>query len=370
MNVRLLRDEGDTVIVGWDPIPEAVGYRFVFKSDKSVTMNPLIRRIATLPACNTRVAKAELPVMVIALMPGEEDTYPDAVGSWPPKETAPPPFEPLRTFEVGNAAEMAQARTQLRAGDRIEGGGFTMPNQIRFHDRLNGPAEIRLNDIKLTGGEAYDLNAAWLWSRNLRVFGGLLSNPNGHGLLVYESDDSGWWDFKVDGVGGSCLRTFTPNGNGTRLTLVGEVTDNAHLLTLDPHEDKGSGLHPSYIGGNNPAGYRQRDSMFAIWAHDCAGGSNQIGPGERNRHWYRANDLTYEEHAPNFQVGGNAVQPFGDVIDAEIWVEANNVSRMCDPRWLGPGARNVKLIHGRGGSTARLMPRYIPHAAVTYTDCQ
>jgi hypothetical protein len=71
--LTLLATAADFVLVGWEPVPNALGYRFSNAGDPkhfSHTFDPLFRRDQNHPACNTRFPKNVAWVKVEALMPG------------------------------------------------------------------------------------------------------------------------------------------------------------------------------------------------------------------------------------------------------------------------------------------------------------
>jgi hypothetical protein len=128
VEVRLLRDEGANVVIGWDPVPGATGYRFDFVSGKfSSTWDPFFRVVTTLPVCNTRVSKSRLPVKVTALDGQTSGTYP----------AAPPPPPPGPGWSVappqGNLVEMNGGGTQAAARFDYNVGPVTF-EQKWIHD--------------------------------------------------------------------------------------------------------------------------------------------------------------------------------------------------------------------------------------------
>jgi hypothetical protein len=293
------------------------------------------------------------------------------VPSWPPVDTTPPAWTPTRTFMVSTEDEFASRYGTVVDGDRIVAdGGLIFNRQLNLNRRFTGRGiEIRFEDHQFRGDRTGDLNAVYVTGTKHRIFGGELSNPAGHGILFHSSSDILWHGFKVDGVGGTCLRVFATGGNVDRLDLVGEVTRCGGDLSLDPHQERGSGLHPTYVGGvaTFPSALAVKNSRFVIDAHDCPTGSNQVGPcAFFNDFYIRARNLTF---VAKTQTGGNAVQPFGDSGENDIWVEADNVAQVVRP--AGNLGRTL-VFHGRGtnvrGNYDSTVP-YMPHPAVTYQDC-
>ena len=284
--------------------------------------------------------------------------------TWPPPEIAPPPWSPLRVLTVNSLQEWGTLYPTLRNGDRLLVNGVTFDRQLDLSPTIDGIAEIRFGaGVRMVGDPTPALNAAWLKPRGiLRVFGGTLSNAKGHGLLAYESMGCGWWDFKVDGVGGSGVRVFGPNAPVDGLTLSGAVTNIGNDLSLDPHAEKGTGLHAAYIGG---VGHSVRTGRFAIQAHDCKTGSIQVGQSDGCRFWIKAKNLTMNATQ---QTGGNAFQPFGLVRNAEVWMEAENVAKAVEPTWLASGS-SVRVKYARA-TGVRKPPAYVSSPYVVYEDAQ
>jgi hypothetical protein len=299
----------------------------------------------------------------------EQPVPPPPVPGWPPVDTTPPAWAPTRSFTVSSAAEFASRYGTALDGDRIF-APVIFTRQLNLNRRFTGlGVELLFEGAQFKGDPTRDLNAVYVTGTRHRIFDGDASNPAGHGILFHASSDILWHGFKVDGVGGTCLRVFATGGNVERLDLFGEVTRCGGDLSLDPHAEKGSGLHPSYIGGvaTFPSNLSVMNSRFIIDAHDCPTGSNQIGPSAfRNDFYYRARNLTF---VAKTQTGGNAVQPFGACTDLRVWVEADNVAQVVRP---AGDLLDIDVWHGRGtnvrGNYDSKVP-YMPHPAVTYQDC-
>jgi hypothetical protein len=280
-------------------------------------------------------------------------------------DTTPPAWTPKRTTVCNGRAEFIAEYGAAIDGDRLDVPFGIFDRQLNLSRRFTREGiEIRFGDaVTFQGDPTRDLNAVFVTGTKHRIFGGNLSNPAGHGILFHASSDILWHGFNVSGVGGSCLRVFATGGNVERLDLVGEVTRCGGDLSLDPHVEKGSGLHPSYVGGGSDPTKGVGQSRFVIDSHDCPTGSNQIGPFAFDNEFYiRARNLTF---VAKQQTGGNAVQLFGSSGLNHVWVEADNVAQVVRPNGpLGP----TDVWHGRG-TNVRLAPAYMPHPAVTYQDC-
>jgi hypothetical protein len=291
-------------------------------------------------------------------------------------DNSPKPFVPNRVIQCGTRQAFDTAFNSIVNGDRINAYGFNYPGQWNMHKQLTGRAQIYFApDVKFVGGGSYDLNAVWVKARGLELFGGSLYNPTGHGLLFYVSAGVVWHGLKigVDGkIGGTGLRVLGVEGNITNLNLEYETTNCGHDLSLDAHGrvggEPGTGVHPSYIGGGSGP-YETTDSMFVINSHDCATGSNQIGPfAKRNKFDIRAKNLTFDATR---QTAGNAAQIFGDQIsELDIWVEADNVAQVvrANGNFVGPVRVNRgRSVNVRGAYDSAA--KYYPHPKVAYIDC-
>lgn len=294
---------------------------------------------------------------------------PAPVPGWPPVDTTPPAWEPSRELRAFSSTDFLEDYASAVDGDRISVYSADFGSQVNLNRKFSGRGiEIVFEDpVTFHGDNRRDLNAVFVTGSRHRIFGGNLTNPAGHGILFHASSDILWHGFNVAGVGGSCLRVFAVGGNTERLDLVGEVSHCGGDLSLDPHAEKGSGLHPSYIGGGADPTIGVRASRFVIDSHDCPTGSNQTGPYSHfNDFYYRAKNLTF---VAKTQTGGNAWQPFGDSRENRVWVEADNVAQVVRP--AGNLAGNV-VWHGRGtnvrGNYDSKVP-YMPHSGVTYQDC-
>lgn len=300
---------------------------------------------------------------------------PPTSGVWPPIPVQAPPFTVLRTVTCTTRPQFDTAYSGALNGDRILANGITFTGQLAFNRNFGAGTGIEIvfdTACSFTGGAGTDFNCVFIsGATKHRFFGGRnFSNLSGHGVLIYPSADILWHDLKVLGpIGGTCLRVFAVNGFCERLDIECEVSNNANTLSLDPHFEQGTGLHPSYIGGDEGQSGTVRDSRFIIDAHDCQGGSNQIGgKGTNNDFYFRATNLTMQAVQ---QTAGNAVQLFGNLLsDLDIWVEADNVAQVV--RVTNEAFSQIRVNHGRGTNVRGnwdSSAKYMPHPGVTYTDC-
>ena len=118
MNFRVLRDEGDTVIVGWDP--GAPAYRITGEgSGRWSLAGPNIQRAKDLPACNTRIKKAASYTLV-PLVEGESYRIPAAQPA-PSSLGCPWNATGLANLEIGKTGRDVAMRFRAERTGRIVG---------------------------------------------------------------------------------------------------------------------------------------------------------------------------------------------------------------------------------------------------------
>lgn len=295
-------------------------------------------------------------------------------GTWPPIPVVPPSWTMVREITCTTRAQFDTAYNGALNGDRLKVNGVTFNGQLTLNKTFTGSGiEIVFDNACLfTGSTTAALNCVFIsGATKHRIFGGVnMSNLPGHGILIYPSSDILWHGFKVVGqIGGTCLRVLAVNGDCARLDLMGEVSNNGWTPSLDPHAEKGTGMHPSYIGGDAAQTGTVKDSRFIIDAHDCQAGSNQIGAkGTNNDFYIRAKNLT---KVATSQTAGNAVQLFGGLLsNLDIWVEADNVAQVV--RVTNETMSNIRVNHGRGVNVRGNYDssvKYMPNPGIVYTDC-
>jgi hypothetical protein len=137
-----------------------------------------------------------------------------------------------------------------------------------------------------------------------------------------------WWDFLVHYTGGSGLVVQGIDKANTHLDLGGRIAHWGGNLALDPHSEKGTGLHGALLGDAN---YGVRDSRFILDLHDGptgagvqAGGAKSTDGFWDNTLYVRCRNLTMRA---TVQMGGNCVQVWGyNVIGNDFaYLEAENI---------------------------------------------
>jgi hypothetical protein len=211
-----------------------------------------------------------------------------------------PAFSSVRTVVCTTRAQFSAAWADLRPGDKLDVRGVAFTGQTEFRKRLPDFAEIHL-DAGCTFRHTGDYLAAWVPdSSHLRFYGGDISNTGNHGtgqtragLRVEASDNVTWWDFKIHDCEGGGLGVWESRTGGPtahHLDLRGEIWNcglnyepatatSPATASVDPHSEKGTGIHGCYLGASN--GWLE-DSTFILKVHDQpTGAAIQHGPNTR-----------------------------------------------------------------------------------------
>lgn len=302
--------------------------------------------------------------------PPTSDTQTFAYWATQPK----PAFTAQRTIVCSTVSAFNAAYQALTPGDLLDVRGVVFPGETVFSKALAAPAEIRFDSgCRFTGtAKGSQLPAVWLnGQRNVRMYGGDIVNPGGVGILCYTGDHH-WWDFKAHDCaihGGACYAV----GGPVAADLRGEVWNCGLDLTLDPHAEKGTGLHAWYWADSKPDPVSGR---IVLDVHDQpTGAALQLGPGARDVEVaIRANRLTFPAQS---QIAGNAFQPwtYNGVSPTNIrvrYLEAHD----CQGRAVDGGNGsfvNVTVEYGRASNMC-LNPKldktvWKPSAGISYLDC-
>lgn len=228
---------------------------------------------------------------------------------------ARPRFRPTKTVDVHTAAEFWRAWAELRSGEEIDVHGVTFAGEAVFQKSLRGPAEIHFDrSTRFVGTPGSNRPAAWIdHCRNIRFYGGNLTNPRGGtGVTISDSSWVTWWNFVIHDTANTGLSVRGIHRPDTHLDLRGEIYHWGLNLALDTHIEKGTGLHGANLG-DSPFGVSY--SRFALNVHDGVTGAGvEAGGGEgtdffvHNTLYLRCRDLT--KVAIRF-TAGNCVQLWG-----------------------------------------------------------
>jgi Fibronectin type III domain len=293
-----------------------------------------------------------------------------------------PPFTPTRTVVATTPAQFTAALADLQAGDKLIVRAMTITGKATVSKALASPAEIHFDPgVQFTGtavGSA--LPAIWIvGAKNIRLYGGDLTNPGGGAILVYDSTNVLWWHFKAHDAAGGCLSVFNINSGSSGLDFDGELSRCGLDLSYDPHAEKGTGQHGSYIGGGNTA-YTVANSRFSLYVHDQPyGAAVQAGSNiSSSEFWVKAVNVTFNAQS---QVAGNALQLWANNTGAgnqglkNLTVHKvtgeNLAGRVVEVCCLA-GSSGIVVEYGRGINTMT-NPKlngstFAPDPAVTYQN--
>jgi hypothetical protein len=272
-------------------------------------------------------------------------------------------------------ARFAAIMSTLRPGDVVEVKPMTITGEVTMGQRLSAPASIYFDKgVRFTGPpDGSNRPAIWLDASNLRLYGGEVSNVAQDCVRVQagSADASGptnirWWGVRIHdcaGTGFSVQGTFYPN---TGLDIQADIWACGQNLNLDPHPEKGTGLHGVYLGGGSTVS----SGTFVFYVHDQAtGAAVSIGPNlQSSRIWVEARRISF--HA-TYQVAGNAVQFWGNN-NSNVTVEdiqANELAgRVVETDGLTGGSGIV--IDRALGAAIGLSPAYRLGSFVTCVACR
>jgi hypothetical protein len=253
------------------------------------------------------------------------------------------------------------AWSNLQPGDQLNVRGVTFTGELNLGGKqLSSWAEIHFDSAtSFTGVSSGNYPAVWLHGdKNIRFYGGNVSNRNGGGgILVYDSAYLAWWGFVVHDVGGSGLTVQGISTANTNLDLKGEIYHWGLNLSLDPHAEKGTGLHGALLAD---AYYGVKNSRFALYLHDGAtgagvqaGGSSSTDGFWNNSLYLWCQNLTM---VATTQVGGNCEQVWGDNVlgNTTAYLLAENLQgRAYDANGMysGQSLSTNTIAYGRASKT-------------------
>jgi hypothetical protein len=208
--------------------------------------------------------------------------------------------------------------------------GVTFSGEVVLSKRLSGWAEVHFDSgTRFTGVAGDNLPDVWInRSQKIRFYGGNLTNPGGgSGIVIYDSSRITWWNFVVHDVAGTGLGVQGIRQPVTHLDLKGEIYHWGLNLGLDPHSEKGTGLHGANLA-DSP--YGVSDSRFALNVHDGAAGAGIEAGGrsdffERNTLYVWCRNLT---KIATRLTAGNCVQLWGSNVTHNDfrYIEAENLT--------------------------------------------
>jgi hypothetical protein len=280
-----------------------------------------------------------------------------------------PSFTPNRTIVVSTTSAFWNAWNNIQPGDEIDVHGVTFTGEAVFSKQLSDWAEVHFDSgTTFTGTPGSNLPAAWIKAcQHVRFYGGTLTNPTGgSGVTIYDSSYFTWWGFVIHDTANTGLFVQGINTVNDHLDLKGEIYHWGLNLALDPHAEKGTGLHGANLAD---AKYGVRDSRIALYLHDGAvgagveaGGSSSTDGFWNNTVYLWCQNLTM---VATSQVAGNCIQLWGDNVTGNHfeYIEAENLQgRPYDANGMysGQSLTTDTVDYGRGSNT-----NLNPHLAST-----
>jgi hypothetical protein len=227
-----------------------------------------------------------------------------------------PRFVARRKVEVHSAAAFWRAWQSIRPGEEIDVHHVTFRGEAVFDKQLPGWAEVHFGpSTTFIGSPGSNLPAVWInASRDIRFYGGVVTNPRGgSGVTVYDSSYVSWWGFVIHDTANTGLFVQGIHRTNDHLDLKGAISRWGLNLALDPHTEKGTGMHGANLAD---AKYGVRDSRFALYLHDAwvgsgveAGGATSSDGFWHNTLYLRCRNLT--KRAVTL-TAGNCIQLWGD----------------------------------------------------------
>ena len=269
-------------------------------------------------------------------------------------DTQPP--RPRDAVRVASVASLKQALAQAHPGETILAvGHLHIPGEFTGFDRiLSGPSvNVVLGpNVQFVGARVRGLPAVWVHrSGGWRIWGGTITNPGGVGLLFDAMPGPvTWTGFQVRDTASSCVAVLPVGGNVDQLVLKGLTGTSKPVLSLDPHREKGTGIHAWNIA-DAPGGLVERSTFAADVVNQATGAAVEIdtthvGPGvtvyARARHLGFALPGTSWSGNARRQVAGNVIQLWGGTppgtLDLRYIDGADIRGRLLDTTGVSSGA--------------------------------
>ena len=271
-----------------------------------------------------------------------------------------PAFTATRTIDVSSQSAFMTAWNNIQPGDLIKVHGVTFSGEISLLGKnLTSDAEIDFDSAtKFLGPTSNQYPAVWISNdSHIRFFGGDITSI-GTGIYLSQGSYILWYGFNTHNTGGGGMfLTGAYTSAIDHADIKGEVSNWSLDNSLDPHSEKGTGLHGINVADSK---YGVRDSRIAIYAHDGPGGAGMEigGSGSSDGAW---NNTIYM-HCVNLtmhaisQVAGNCVQVWGDnVLNNNFkYIEAENLQgRPYDANGLysGQSLSSNTVVYGLASNT-------------------
>jgi hypothetical protein len=271
-----------------------------------------------------------------------------------------PAFRPRRRIAVGTASAFWKAWDRIRPGDEIDVRGVTFTGEtILTNKHLSGWAEVHFDRGTRFVGSGGNYPAVWIKSdSHVRLYGGTATNPNGGaGILIYDSSWFTWWGFRVHDTSSSGLMVQGITTVNDHLDLRGDISRWGLDRSLDPHAEKGTGLHGALLAD---AYYGVQNSRFVLTLHDGASGAGVEAGGARptdvfrnNTLYLRCSRLTMQARV---QVAGNCLEYWGQNVTGNVvgYLSATDIQgRGLDANGMdtGQSLRSDVVVYARATRT-------------------
>jgi hypothetical protein len=315
---------------------------------------------------------AALVAALVAIGAHQLTRHPPA--GFPPEtahlDTSPPSSS--REHRVASAGAFADAVEHARPGETIAvTGDVQISGEFSGFDRVvpsPGVDVVLGPHVRFTGGQS---NAPSVFVRGAggwRIWGGTITNPGGGGILLYALPGPfRWTGFRVRDTAGTCVSVLPVDGDIDRVVLQGVTGSSRPNLELDPHSEKGTGIHAWNIA--DAEGGLVENSTFAADVVDQAtGAAVQIDTsriGGRVVVYARAHHVGFGIPGTSWhgyarqQVAGNVVQLWGGTppgnLDLPV-VEGDGIQgRLVDASAVSEGADLTRVRVGVARATGPIL---------------
>jgi hypothetical protein len=276
-------------------------------------------------ASSTVVLLAIATIVAVGARPSTSTkARPKPSPTWQAVASTPgPAFVVKRHIVVTTESGFWAAWSRVAPGDVIDVRGVHFTGETTFTNvSPPGWAEVRfLAGTTFSGVSGGDLPAVWIKQVSHVYFvGGSISNPRGSaGILVYDSSSLAWRGFVIRNTGGSGLMVQGITRVNDHLDLEGDISHWGLDLSLDPHAEKGTGLHGALLAD---AYFGVENSRFVLTLHDGATGAGVEAGGARSTDVFRHNVLdlrcSHLTMRAETQVAGNCLELWGQNVTANV----------------------------------------------------
>ena len=333
--------------------------------------SPLLVGVAVLLAVGLAVGIRELARHSPSTFASRTTQPTEPTQPTPTKPRDPPPKRG-DDIRVTSARAFADAVEHARPGERIVVAGHVqIPGEFKgFDHTVPAPGvDVSLGpDVRFTGGQANLPSVFVHGAGGWHVRGGTITNPGGGGILLYSVPGPfTWTSFQVHDTAGTCVSVLPVDGNIDRVDLKGLTGTARPDLELDPHAEKGTGIHAWNIG-DAEGGLVENSSFAADVVGQATGSAVQIDTshiGGRVEVYARAHHLgfgipgtTWHGYAGR-QVAGNVIQLWGGTPPGALdlkYVEGDGIQgRLVDTSGVSDGADLSRVTVGVTRATGPIL---------------